>query len=318
MYKTKLFSALALCSLVAISSACSKNEQTAKSDDQDSQKIAGASKEDLEQAVSDRDELLSLVNEISNGLADIKKLENIVATDGSETPSQKAKIRQDIAAIQAALTDRRQRLEEVVGEVGTDGRKVPALGQRLERPRLLEKKLSSSNVYTSKLSKTIESMKLQIENQTKEIASLTQQLSDAKAEIGSLNNQVDSLNNTVADVSGQRDVAQQEATNYNNQLNEVFIAIGNKKELKENRILEKKFLSKTKILTGDFNQKFFSTQDKRTYEGQVLYGAKKAEIKTNQPKDSYTLTKQGNNMVLKVLNKDRFWSNTSYLVIQIN
>lgn len=294
MYKTKLFSALALCSLVAISSACSKNEQTAKSDDQDSQKIAGASKEDLEQAVSDRDELLSLVNEISNGLADIKNLENIVATDGSETPSQKAKIRQDIAAIQAALTDRRQRLEE------------------------LEKKLSSSNVYTSKLSKTIESMKLQIENQTKEIASLTQQLSDAKAEIGSLNNQVDSLNNTVADVSGQRDVAQQEATNYNNQLNEVFIAIGNKKELKENRILEKKFLSKTKILTGDFNQKFFSTQDKRTYEGQVLYGAKKAEIKTNQPKDSYTLSKQGNNMVLKVLNKDRFWSNTSYLVIQIN
>lgn len=294
MYKTKLFSALALCSLVAISSACSKNEQTAKSDDQDSQKIAGASKEDLEQAVSDRDELLSLVNEISNGLADIKNLENIVASDGSETPSQKAKIRQDIAAIQAALTDRRQRLEE------------------------LEKKLSSSNVYTSKLSKTIESMKLQIENQTKEIASLTQQLSDAKAEIGSLNNQVDSLNNTVADVSGQRDVAQQEATNYNNQLNEVFIAIGNKRELKENRILEKKFLSKTKILTGDFNQKFFSTQDKRTYEGQVLYGAKKAEIKTNQPKDSYTLSKQGNNMVLKVLNKDRFWSNTSYLVIQIN
>ena len=294
MRKTKLFSALALCSLVAISSACSKNEQTAKSDDQDSQKIAGASKEDLEQAVSDRDELLSLVNEISNGLADIKNLENIVATDGSETPSQKAKIRQDIAAIQAALTDRRQRLEE------------------------LEKKLSSSNVYTSKLSKTIESMKLQIENQTKEIASLTQQLSDAKAEIGSLNNQVDSLNTTVADVSGQRDVAQQEATNYNNQLNEVFIAIGNKKELKENHILEKKFLSKTKILTGDFNQKFFSTQDKRTYEGQVLYGAKKAEIKTNQPKDSYTLTKQGNNMVLKVLNKDRFWSNTSYLVIQIN
>lgn len=294
MYKTKLFSALALCSLVAISSACSKNEQTAKSDDQDSQKIAGASKEDLEQAVSDRDELLSLVNEISNGLADIKNLENIVATDGSETPSQKAKIRQDIAAIQAALTDRRQRLEE------------------------LEKKLSSSNVYTSKLSKTIESMKLQIENQTKEIASLTQQLSDAKAEIGSLNNQVDSLNTTVADVSGQRDVAQQEATNYNNQLNEVFIAIGNKKELKENHILEKKFLSKTKILTGDFNQKFFSTQDKRTYEGQVLYGAKKAEIKTNQPKDSYTLTKQGNNMVLKVLNKERFWSNTSYLVIQIN
>lgn len=294
MRKTKLFSALALCSLVAISSACSKNEQTAKSDDQDSQKIAGASKEDLEQAVSDRDELLSLVNEISNGLADIKNLENIVATDGSETPSQKAKIRQDIAAIQAALTDRRQRLEE------------------------LEKKLSSSNVYTSKLSKTIESMKLQIENQTKEIASLTQQLSDAKAEIGSLNNQVDSLNTTVADVSGQRDVAQQEATNYNNQLNEVFIAIGNKKELKENHILEKKFLSKTKILSGDFNQKFFSTQDKRTYEGQVLYGAKKAEIKTNQPKDSYTLTKQGNNMVLKVLNKERFWSNTSYLVIQIN
>ena len=294
MRQTRIFSTLALSALFAIAPSCSKSGDAAKSDDQDSQKIADASKSDLEQAVSDRDELLSLVNEISNGLADIKNLESIVATDGSETPSQKAKIRQDIAAIQAALTDRRQRLEE------------------------LEKKLSSSNVYTSKLSKTIESMKTQIEAQTQEIATLTKELSDAKAEIGSLNTQVDSLNTTVTDVTNQRDIAQTEATNLTNQLNEVYVAIGNKKELKEKGILEKKFLSKTKILAGNFDHNFFVTQNRRTYEGQVLYGAKKAEVKTNQPKGSYTLTKQGDNMVLKITNPEQFWSNTSYLVIQIN
>lgn len=285
---TKIFTAAILLASTSIIAGCSKSaEKENDNSAEDKQKIADASKEELEQAVSDRDELLSLVNEISVGLNDIKNLENIISTDGSETPSQKAQIREDITAIQAALIDRRKRLEE------------------------LEKKLSSSNVYTTKLSKTIEELKQQIDTQNREINTLKQQLNEANA-------QVDSLNTTVSNVTDERNIAQAEATDLNNQLNTVYIAVGNKKELKDAKILEKKFLSKTKILSGDFNENFFTTKDRRNYTGQILYGAKKAEIKTNMPKDSYTLTKEGNNMVLKITNPTSFWSNTSYLVIQIN
>ncbi len=293
MKKTKFLTIVCLLAFVASFSACSSDAEKNKQNTEDVEKIAKATKQDLEQAVADRDELLSLVNEISDGLADIKNLESIIAADGSETPSQKAKIRQDISAIQAALANRRQRLEE------------------------LEKKLAASNVYTTKLSQTIESMKAQIDTQTQVIESLNAQLADAQAQIGSLSNQVDSLNTTVNEVTDQRNIAQATITDRDNQLNTVYIAAGSKNELKSARILEKKFLSKTKVLDGDFDHNVFTTADKRTYTGQTFVGVKKAEIKTNMPENSYTLVRQGDNMVLTVTNPTAFWSNTSYLVIQL-
>lgn len=294
MINTRKFATICLTAITVFFCSCDNKSGSAKENAEDTEKINQASKADLEQAVADRDELLSLVNEISTGLDDIKNLESIVSADGSETPSQKARIRQDITAIQDALAQRRKKLEE------------------------LEKKLSSSNVYTTQLAQTIESLKAQIETQSAEIASLNAQLAQAKGEIASLNTQVDSLNTTVSEVTDQRNIAQATVTDRDNELNTVYIAVGNKKQLKEARILEKKFLSKTKILANDFDHKFFTQADKRTYTGQTLTGVKKAEIKTNMPAGSYTLSRQGNNMVLTVTNPAAFWSNTSYLVIQTN
>ncbi len=294
MRKLNSLSAVLLTALALISSACSNKTEKTETTVEDQTKIADATKADLEQAVADRDELLSLVSEISNGLSDIKNLESIVTTDGTETPSQKAKIRSDIEAIQKALTDRRQRLAE------------------------LEKKLSASNVYTSQLSQTIESMKKQIESQTQEINNLNAQLADAKAQIGTLNTQVDSLHTTVTTVTEERNTAQAQATDLTNQLNTVYIAFGTNKQLKSAGILQKKFLSKTKVLDKDFDHNAFVTADKRTYKGQTFQGAKKAKIVTNQPANSYTLVRQGDSMVLTITNPEAFWANTSYLVVTLN
>lgn len=65
------------------------------------QALNEATRDELAAAVSDRDQLLGLVNEISSGMEQIKQLENILAIDGqSETPGQRQQIRSDIAAIQ--------------------------------------------------------------------------------------------------------------------------------------------------------------------------------------------------------------------------
>ena len=42
--------------------------------------IAEATKEELQTAVAERDQLLQLVNEISGGMAEIKRIENILRT----------------------------------------------------------------------------------------------------------------------------------------------------------------------------------------------------------------------------------------------
>ena len=208
MKRIKTFAVAAIAVMLA-ASGCSKTPQVSEDN---AEALKEATKEELEQAVSDRDELLSLVNDISDGLNQIKTLEGIVAVGKAETPNQKLQIRQDIASIQEALEQRKQRLEE------------------------LEKKLSSSKMYTNKLQSTITSLKNQIEEQRKEIERLTGELTSANERIGVLGNQVDSLTTTVAGVTDQRDEARRQATDLTNELNFCYYAIGSDKELKDDII----------------------------------------------------------------------------------
>ncbi len=282
--------AVAAIAVMLTASGCSKTPQVSEDN---TEALKEATKEELEQAVSDRDELLSLVNDISDGLNQIKTLEGIVAVGKAETPNQKQQIRQDIASIQEALEQRKQRLEE------------------------LEKKLSSSKMYTNKLQSTITSLKNQIEEQRKEIERLTGELASANERIGVLGNQVDSLTTTVAGVTDQRDEARRQATDLTNELNFCYYAIGSDKELKEHNIVQGGgFLRKSKLMEGEFDQAFFTKSDKRSLTRIPLY-AKKAEVLTKQPKDSYVIEDENGNKVLRITNAEKFWKTTNYLVVKI-
>lgn len=276
---------------LSLLASCSKEKATPQ--DTDPNAVAAASREELEQAVNDRDQLLSLMNEIQTGLNDIKNLENIVSVNGAETPDKREQIKRDIAAIQQALVDRQAKLEA------------------------LEQKLSSSNLYSKNLKNTIETLKAQIENQNQEIARLNDELANARAHIASLDNKVDSLNTTVSNVSSERDAAQKQSMDLGNELNTCYYAIGSTKELKDHKILEGGFLRKTKLMKGDFDQSFFTRADKRTLTTLQLH-SKKAEVMSNQPKGSYTITDQNGQQVLTITNPEKFWSLTNYLVIKID
>lgn len=258
------------------------------------QALADASREELAGAVADRDSLLGLVNEISSSMAQIKQLENILTVQGvTETPGQQQQIRADIAAIQATLEQRRQRLED------------------------LEKKLAGSNLNNAGLQKTITSLRSQIDSQTAEITGLRASLDQAMARIGVLDAAVDSLNTTVTAVSAQRDSTEMRATDLANELNTCYYAIGTKAELKANKIIETGFLRKTKLMEGDFDHSFFTTADKRTLTTIDLNSAK-AEVLTNQPQGSYRIVDAGGHKVLQITNPAAFWSLSNYLVIKVD
>ena len=71
MKRIKTFAVAAIAVMLA-ASGCSKTPQVSEDN---AEALKEATKEELEQAVSDRDELLSLVNDISDGLNQIKTLE---------------------------------------------------------------------------------------------------------------------------------------------------------------------------------------------------------------------------------------------------
>jgi len=259
-------------------------------------------KGDLRETLATQDSLLVLVNDISDGMSQIKDLEKIIATPGSlgESDSRKEQIKNDMIAIQQALQERRQRLEE------------------------LEKKLAAAGGESSTLKRTVSNLKAQIAEQQTEIATLTNQLASANIKIEELSAQVtsldaanDSLNIGLNAEREQKQAAEEAATAADKELNAVYYAIGTGKELKEKKILESGFLRKTKVMKGDYDMSYFTTADRRELT-QIPTHSKKAKIMTSQPKDSYTIVDENGQKVVKITNPEKFWQLSNFLVIEVD
>ena len=259
-------------------------------------------KGDLRETLATQDSLLVLVNDISDGMSQIKDLEKIISTPGSlgESASRKEQIKNDMIAIQQSLQERRQRLEE------------------------LEKKLAATGGENSTLKRTVSNLKTQIAEQQTEIATLTNQLASANIKIEelsttvtTLNTAVDSLNTGLTEERAQKDAAIEEATAATNELNACFYAIGTSKELKAKKILQSGFLRKTKVMKGDFDESYFTTGDKRNLS-EIPTHSKKAKILTSQPADTYEIVDVDGQKVIKITDPTRFWQLSNFLVIQVD
>ncbi len=264
--------------------------------EKEQQSLAEVTKQELATALNERDQLLSLVKEVSAGLNEIKQLENIMtiaANKQYENPGQKNRILADIACLKKKIQQRKTHLDD------------------------LESKLQKSTINGKELQETIKALRTQIDSQMEEIESLRQQLTAANEHIGALNNAVDSLNTTVSTVTGERYAAQEASVKLENKLNACFYVIATKSELKKHNIIESGFLRKTKLMKGDFDKDFFVISDKRTLTTLPL-NATKVKVLSSHPENSYELIEENGQKNLKINNPDKFWSLSNYLVIQKN
>lgn len=258
------------------------------------QALNEATREELQSAINERDELLALVNEVSSGIDEINEVEKIITINGGVELSTRSNLTNNLASIRNTLAERRQRLAD------------------------LEKKLKDSKLSGNKMLQTIESLRKQIDEQASQIESLAACLETANRKITELDTQVDSLHSTVQTVTDERNAAREEATQEANKANECFYAIGSKKELKDHNIIESGFLRKTKIMQGDFDKTYFIQGDKRTLKTIKLHSKKAKVVSTNQPANSYEIVDVNGEKELKILNPSEFWSLSNYVVIQID
>lgn len=282
---------------IAVASLCILSACHNKSENTESQVLTPTTADSLSVALADQDSLLSLMNEVADGMAQIKQMENILSSSNdltAESSDRRQQIRNDMQVIQQTLQMRRDRLAE------------------------LEKKIQNSSSNNATLQKSIATLKQQIADQESTIGQLRGELEKAHIHIEQLTANVDSLNTEVASVTAAKDQAEQTATTLTNELNTCYYAIGSKQELKDHKLIQTGFLRKTKIMPEDFEMNYFTTGDKRTLNSIDLH-SRKAKVLTNQPADSYTITDAPNgNKVLKIQNPARFWSVSNYLVIQVD
>ena len=162
-------------------------------------------------------------------------------------------------------------------------------------------------------------MKQRLEDQDSHITMLENKLAIANDSISTLNEIVEAKEQQVQIQTEAKDAAFNALNEADQQLNTVYYAMGTNKELKENDLLQKKFLGTTKVLkSDDVNLNYFTKADKRTLTS-IPTGAKKIKIWTNQPADSYEEVKNADNTItLKITNPAEFWKFSPYLIIQLN
>lgn len=258
------------------------------------QTLMETSKQELANALQERDELLSLVKDITTNLNQIKHLENIVTfteSQSSENPAQRSQILSDISKMRKTLQKRREQLSEY------------------------ESKLQESSKNAGDLNVIVSALRRQLDLQADEMDNLRFQLLNANERISVLNNEVDSLNMTVAEVCGNLDAVQAASIRLENEMNTCYYVIASKSQLKEHQILETGFLRKSKLLKGDFDKGFFVIGDKRNLTSLDLK-SKKIKIHTSHPEDSYRIIETEKQKTLTIISPEKFWSLTNYLVIQ--
>ena len=260
--------------------------------------INAALQDSINTANAERDSLMDLMNDISDGMTQIKELQDIVSVNNlsGETPDRKKQLRDDIVLIQQSINKHKARLED------------------------LEKRLKQSTSYNGKMEKTVASLKRQLEEQQSTINDLTNQLAAAHIQIKSLNQSVDSLSTVNKAVIKEKEAAQEQSKNLTaevNNLNTCYYVVGSKKELKANKIIESGFLRKTKILQGDFEMSYFTKADRRTLNEIPLH-SKKAQLMTNHPKDAYDIVEIEGSKVLRITNPTRFWEKSNFLVVKVD
>ncbi len=282
---------------LAVLPACQRSnnlEQEAMRQDS----INAALQDSINTANAEKDSLMQLMSDIADGMNQIKALEDIVSVNNvsGETPDKRRDLRNDIQLIQESINKHKARLAD------------------------LEKRLKQSTNYNTTMQKSIDNLKAQLEDQQKTINNLTEQLAAAHVQIKNLSQSVDSLNTVNRNVTKEKEAAQQESKQLTNEvtnLNTIYYVIGSKKELKANKIIETGFLRKTKILEGDFEMSYFTKSDRRTLTEIPLH-SKKAQVMTNHPKDSYEIVEHGNVKSLHILNPNRFWEKSNFLVVKID
>ena len=218
---------------------------------------------------------------------------NILQTVGESPLSRKQQIQQNIEAYKLILQRQRERLAT------------------------LEEKLKGSEANNEKMLKIISSLKQQLNEKDQAIVELTEELGKRNVDIKTLKTHVEKLNTQVAQLEEETKSQEQALVAQSDIMNEAYVFIGSKKELKDAGLITSgSIFKKSKLDLSQLNASAFNKIDIRKTKSFTI-PAKKATVLTQMPSDSYTISDNGDGTsTLAVTDPSRFWSMSNYLVVK--
>jgi chromosome segregation ATPase len=254
----------------------------------------------LSQVLAQRDAelngIMEAFNEIQDGFRMINEAESRVdlETGAVEGRSNVQKIKDDIVFIMEKLDANRKRIAE------------------------LEEQLKNSRYASSQLKTTIANLNKELLAKTQQIETLQAELASKNIRIAELDDAIVGLTQHVNDLVAENKAKSATVATQDKALNAAWFVFGTSSELKEQKIVSKKFLQKKKVLeSDDFNKEYFTQIDIRTDKLIMLYSPE-AELLTSHPVGSYEFQKnEKGQLALLITNPNKFWSVSRYLVIEV-
>ncbi len=250
-------------------------------------------KDQLETNIENVEAYFNDLNQIEENLRIIKEREDMItgeATGGLELGiSQQDRINQDIFVIGELMEKNRELIANLNNRIRNSDQRIAGFEQMVTR-----------------LNQTIEEKEI-------EILMLRDQLAQMNLQVDVLIARVDTLEQE----SERKSRLLQEQTL---EMNAAWFAIGSRKELIDNDIISREggFLGigRTNRLKTDFNKDFFTRID-ITRDFDITIIGENPELISSHPSNTYQFVSEEDENILRIIDPDRFWGATRYLIIQI-
>ncbi len=202
----------------------------------------------------------------------------------------------------------RQQMKEKLGTIRD------ILARHKDRIADLEKQLADAidkgNRDAKNLQSIITALRTQLDQKDAELARLRADLDDSRKSIEELTGRIDRMQEVQDEQN--RTIEKQAA-----KINDAFIKIASKAELKSLGLLNGgNLFKKSSIDYSSIDLSVFTRVDKRTTSSITL--PKKFKILTPVPSSSYEVEDNGDSKELYITNSEQFWSASNFLIIQAN
>jgi hypothetical protein len=247
-------------------------------------------------------------------LAETQASEQNVRSNYAEAINSIAEIQDSLNAITVGTGNLRMRPQGLAAEQRTPSRQealesISLLNASIQRTRdkihQLESNLHKSGVKIAGLQRMITDLKTNLTTRESQVAELTTQ-------VESLHTQVSGLETTVAQAQDTIQAKDQFLEDRRRELATVSYIIGSKRDLKNQGVIVTQGgvlgLGKTPQLSGRYNESLFTNID--TDQETVIHApadkVDKVKILSGQPATSYTMTLEGNQVAIHIVNPAEF------------
>ena len=248
---------------------------------------------DLEERNAEYKQLNEFLAVVSSGLDSISRQESDIYNTGKESPIlDRHQMMENLAQFQQLIKNQRERISQ------------------------LENKLSKNEGDAQMMRAIITSLKAQLTEKEYQIAALQGELENKNFTIQALQQRIGSMSRHINQqedvITAQNELMEQQ----DNIINEGFIKIASKRELKSSGLLSSGFLKKNKIDYDKIDKSLFRAVDIRKLT-ELDINSKNPKILTEVPSDAYVMETNGDMTKLRIVNPGKFWSISKFIIIQI-